>query len=100
MMNLTFSDKIYKCLVGKVLKFNEQNDSKISVDLLIRLIKKKICFIIKIITSSSHCLVHNLDFGFEGSLVNVSSIPILLEEVNVLWAIFVIFSTNEETAFN
>ena len=40
MMNLTFSDKIYKCLVGKVLKFNEQNDSKISVDQLIRIYKR------------------------------------------------------------
>ena len=40
MMNLTFSDKIYKCLVAKVLKFNEQNDSKISIDQLIRIYKR------------------------------------------------------------
>ena len=55
---------------------------------------------IKIITLSSYCLARNIDFGFEGSFLKVSSIPISLEELNVLWAIFVIFSTNEETVFN
>ena len=40
MMNLTFSDKIYKCLVGKVLKFNQQNESQVSIDQLIRIYKR------------------------------------------------------------
>ena len=40
MMNLAFSEKIYKCLVGKVLKFNEENKSKITVEKLIRVYKR------------------------------------------------------------
>ena len=40
MMNLTFSDKIYKCLVGKVLKFNQQNESQVSIHQLIRIYKR------------------------------------------------------------
>lgn len=40
MMNLAFSEKIYKCLVGKVLKFNKENKSKITVDKLIRVYKR------------------------------------------------------------
>jgi len=40
MMNLAFSDKIYKCLVGKVLKFNEENKFQVTVDQLIRIYKR------------------------------------------------------------
>ena len=40
MMNLTFSDKIYKCLVGKVLNFNKQNKTQITVDQLVRVYKR------------------------------------------------------------
>jgi len=39
-MNLTFSEKIYKCLIGKVLKFNEKHESHITLDQLIRIYKR------------------------------------------------------------
>ena len=40
MMSLTFSEKIYKCLIGKVLKFNEKHESKIVLDQLIKIYKR------------------------------------------------------------
>jgi hypothetical protein len=40
MMNLSFSDKIYKCLVAKVLRFNEDNKNQITIDHLIRVYKR------------------------------------------------------------
>ena len=40
MMNLTFSEKIYKCLIGKVLKFNEKYESQITLGQLIRVYKR------------------------------------------------------------
>ena len=40
MMNLTFSEKIYKCLIGKVLKFNEKYEDQITLDQLIRVYKR------------------------------------------------------------
>ena len=40
MMNLTFSGKIYKCLIGKVLQFNEKNEQRITLSQLIRVYKR------------------------------------------------------------
>jgi hypothetical protein len=40
MMNRLFSEKLYKCLVGKVLKFNDENKSKLTVEKLIRVYKR------------------------------------------------------------
>ncbi len=39
-MNLSFSDRIYKCLVGKVLRFNQDNDFQITIDHLVRVYKR------------------------------------------------------------
>ena len=40
MMNLSFSEKIYKCLVAKVLRFNEENENQITIDHFIRVYKR------------------------------------------------------------
>jgi len=40
MMNPLFSEKLYKCLVGKVLKFNDKNKYKLTVEKLIRVYKR------------------------------------------------------------
>ena len=40
MMDLTFSEKIYKCLIGKVLKFNEKYENQITLGQLIRIYKR------------------------------------------------------------
>ena len=39
-MNLSFSQKIYKCLLGKVIKFNESCDSNVTIEQLIRVYKR------------------------------------------------------------
>ena len=39
-MKSSFSDKIYSCLVAKVIKFNEENKSRVTVDQLIRVYKR------------------------------------------------------------
>ena len=39
-MNLSFSEKIYKCLIGKVLIFNEKHENKITLNQLVRVYKR------------------------------------------------------------
>ena len=39
-MNSSFSEKIYSCLVGKVIRFNQEHKSSISTDQLIRVYKR------------------------------------------------------------
>tara|TARA_R100000700_G_scaffold40471_1_gene56205 strand:- start:576 stop:992 length:417 start_codon:yes stop_codon:yes gene_type:complete len=39
-MNLTFSEKIYKCLISKVLIFNQRHESSVTLDQLIRVYKR------------------------------------------------------------
>ena len=39
-MKPSFSDKIYTCLVAKVIKFNEENNPRVTVDQLIRVYKR------------------------------------------------------------
>ena len=39
-MNSSFSQKIYSCLVGKVIKFNQEHKSSITPDQLIRVYKR------------------------------------------------------------
>ena len=54
-------------------------------------------FVCSWITFTSASFVDNLDFNFECSFANRSSIRSKLQEFKVLWAIFATFSTNEET---
>ena len=39
-MNSSFSQKIYTCLVGKVIKFNQDHESSVTSDQLIRVYKR------------------------------------------------------------
>jgi hypothetical protein len=39
-MNSSFSQKIYTCLVGKVIKFNEKHENPVTVEKLIRVYKR------------------------------------------------------------
>jgi hypothetical protein len=39
-MKSSFSDKIYSCLAAKVIKFNKENESHITLDQLIRVYKR------------------------------------------------------------
>ena len=39
-MDSSFSEKIYSCLVGKVIKFNQEHKSSINADQLIRVYKR------------------------------------------------------------
>ena len=56
-------------------------------------------FVCIITTFTKASFEDSIDLNFECSLANRPSIRTKLHELKVLWAIFVTFSTNEETLF-